>query len=171
MITALVYNNSVESFYEGGIPPRIYFKNGGTADGAAVGYLNENGYSILPVTFVDSGPPQPTSYEDVSKRTYAISGGTVQVTRVWVTPPAQIPPSCTRAQGLLALLNNGFATPEATITTAINAISDSIQQQTAMIKFQAANWYRADPFIESLGGVLGLTSNQIDALFIAAQAY
>src|SRR5271157_676141 len=83
MSSALVYNNAVEAFYDSAIPSRIYFQQGGTVDAAAVGYSNANGYSILPAVYDDS-PPLPTSYSTANN--YAISGGTVHITRTWVTP-------------------------------------------------------------------------------------
>lgn len=39
----------------------------------------------------------------------------------------------------------------------------------AQIKFNAQNWYRADPMFDQIGGVVGMTPEQIDAAFIAAR--
>src|SRR5208282_6238020 len=77
-----------EAFYQGDIPGRIFFINGGTVDGAIVGYSNANGYSILPAVYDDS-PPLPQSYS--TGNNYVVSDGTVHVTRTWATPPASLP--------------------------------------------------------------------------------
>ena len=147
-------------------------------------YIATSGTYPLPVTFSDGSKLVSATYTDTpganqvstgaNLASWTVNAGppvTASGPRNWQTVTPSVPSLCTRSQGLLALLNNGFSTPEATITTAINAISDPIQQQTALIKFQAATWYRADPFITTLGATLGLTSAQIDGLFAAAQAY
>ena len=163
MTTALIYQNSVESFYDGNIPPRIFLKNGGTVDGAAVGYSNENGYSILPVTFVDSGPPQASAYEDTSARAYAITGGAVQVTRTWVTPAAPVPDTITNAQARQWLNNNG-------LVSAVQAAIEAVGGNT-LIKWEYANIIeRSDPLVANLATQLGQTSEQTDQFFIVANA-
>ena len=179
MTIALIKNNTVLAVTDSATFPGDTPYDGGAlrfaCPGAGLGWLQAP-YTIVAASYTDT-PGTNQIQAPMTSATLAewtVQAGppvTASGPRNWQTATPAVPASCTRAQGLLALLNNGFSTPEATITTAINAISDPTQQQTAMIKFQAANWYRADPFIASLGSVLGLTSAQIDTLFEAAQAY
>ena len=174
---ALICNTAVRELYPVAAPPTIDLPDDGIfprlrVDGASAGWAQAP-YAIVSASWTDTpGTNQVSTGANLAS--WTVQAGppvTASGPRNWQTVTPPVPASCTRAQGLLALLNNGFSTPEATITTAINAISDPIQQQTALIKFQAATWYRADPFITTLGATLGLTSAQIDGLFAAAQAY
>lgn len=126
MTSALVYNNAVESFYAGDIPGRIFFKNGGTVDGARVGYSNGNGYSILPASYTDS-PPLPYSYS--TGNSYAIAGGTVNVTRTWATP-AQAPIAVQLRSVSTPALNAPYSITQQAIN-AYKAIANQVQASNA----------------------------------------
>jgi len=126
MTSALVYNNSVEAFYSGDVPGRIFFKNGGTVDGATVGYSNANGYSILPATYTDT-PPLPQSYS--TGNSYVISNGTVNVTRTWVTP-TQTPIAVQVNSVSMPALNGPYSiTPQA--IKAYSAVASQVQASSA----------------------------------------
>jgi hypothetical protein len=84
MPSALVYNNSVEAFYVGAIPNPLSLPDGTVVLAPSSGYVSAGGYSILPAVYTDT-PPLPQSQS--TGQNYSISGGTVQVTRTWITPP------------------------------------------------------------------------------------
>ena len=89
MTSALVQNSSVVALYEG-VPGVLTLSNGDIVAGASdalIGSTLADGSQILPASYADSGPPQASSYEDASKRVYAVANNAVQVTRSWVTPP------------------------------------------------------------------------------------
>ena len=176
MTIALIKNNTVLSVTDAAtVPGDTSYDNGAlhlSCPGAGLGW-SQPPYAVVSATYTDTPGTNQVS-TGLNLASWTVNAGppvTASGPRNWQTVTPPIPGSCTRTQGLLALLNDGFQTPEATITTAITAISNPVQQQTALIKFQAAMWYRADPFIATLGATLGLTSAQIDGLFEAAQAY
>lgn len=79
-------------------------------------------------------------------------------------PPA-VPESVTKAQLKLALLAEGID------LAALVAQLPAEQQPTAQILIaDATEFRRAAKMVEALGAIAGLTSEQIDALFIAAAA-
>ena len=77
-----------------------------------------------------------------------------------VVPP--VPAQVTRFQALAALSNAGLL---ANAQAAVNASPDPL---TTLAWNNAQTFERASPTIASLAGSLGLTSTQIDDLFIAA---
>lgn len=88
MTSALTENNMVVAFYPSDIPSTITLSDGSTVIGASdalIGQTLADGSSMLPATYADT-PPQLSSYS--TGQTYVVSNGMVQVTRIWVTPPA-----------------------------------------------------------------------------------
>lgn len=83
-------------------------------------------------------------------------------------PPAPaIPESVSRHQARLALLGAGLL---AQVDTVIDSLP-SPQKEAARIDWEDASEFRRDsPLIAQLGPALGLTSAQIDALFVQAAA-
>lgn len=82
-------------------------------------------------------------------------------------PPA-ISPSCTPAQGLVALYALRGIT-EQDITTAIAATPDSEQRYAAQVAFsRATEWRRDSPTIQIVAELLELDSVALDALFAKA---
>lgn len=79
----------------------------------------------------------------------------------WVDGPEPVPFEVTRAQGKLALLNAGLlANAQAAATVA---------GQAAEIAFNDALTYeRTSPTLNALATALGLSSDDLDSLFIAA---
>ena len=79
----------------------------------------------------------------------------------WVEGPQPVPAEVTRAQGKLALLNAGLLANAQAAATAAG--------QAAEIAFNDALTYeRTSPTLNAMATALGLSSNDLDALFIAA---
>ncbi len=81
--------------------------------------------------------------------------------------PKSVPKMVTPRQLRLALLKSGVSLTN--ISNAIDNIPDAATKAGALIEWEYANVFeRNHPLIVSLGGQLGLTSKQIDSLFILA---
>ena len=77
-----------------------------------------------------------------------------------------VPPVVTMAQARLALLGAGKL---AAVDAAIAAIPDAAMKQAAQIEWEyAGTVHRDHGLVSQIGPALGLTSAQIDALFVAA---
>ncbi len=81
----------------------------------------------------------------------------------WVEPPLPVPASCTRRQGLLALLAFGFK--RADIEAQIAAIEDEIEREQAQIEYEANVWERANPRLQQMWAALGGASAQLDDIY------
>ena len=81
---------------------------------------------------------------------------------------ALVSPSCTPAQGLVALyVLHGIT--EQDIAAAIAAIPDSEQRYTAQVAFsRATEWRRDSSTMQIMAGLLGLDGAALDALFAKA---
>lgn len=77
--------------------------------------------------------------------------------------PDPVPHSCTRRQGLLALLAYGHR--RADIEALIAAIPDEMEREAALIEYEAATWERSNPFLQQMWAALGGTPEQLDDLF------
>lgn len=76
-------------------------------------------------------------------------------------------PPLTRRQLRLGLLQNGISTT--TVEAAIDAIPDEVEREAAKIEWEDASQYlRTHPLIEQIGVSIGLTPEQIDAMWEAA---
>ena len=83
-------------------------------------------------------------------------------------PPVPVITSVTMRQARLALLNAGLLDD---VDTAIAAITDPVQRKAAQIEWEYAQTVDRDsPFTQQLAAGLGLTSEQLDALFTQAAA-
>ena len=100
-----------------------------------------------------------------------VAEGSIQVTKRpsalhvwvdgWVEGPEPVPLEVTRAQGKLALLNAGLLANAQAAATAAG--------QAAEIAFNDALTYeRTSPTLNALATALGLSSSDLDSLFIAA---
>lgn len=79
--------------------------------------------------------------------------------------PAKVPQSVTMRQARLALLQAGKL---GTVNAAIASMAGA-QGEAARIEWDYSNEVqRAQPLVAALGGVLGMTSEQLDQLFITA---
>ena len=87
-------------------------------------------------------------------------------------PAPYVPPkptSCTPAQGLIALFAlKGIK--EFDIQSAIDGIADPIEQYKAQVGYSRATaWERQSATMQALAGLLGLSEQDLDALFEYAQ--
>lgn len=99
--------------------------------------------------------------EDDCKVGYVLEEG------VWVAPvlPVYIPQEITMRQARLALLDAGLL---ANVQTAINSLPEPAKTK-AQIEWDYSNALQRDnPFVTTLGTALGLSSDDIDNLFITA---
>jgi hypothetical protein len=86
---------------------------------------------------------------------------------VWVNPPivVPIPQEITMRQARLALHDAGLLS---NVVSAINSLPEPSKTK-AMIEWEYSNaLQRNNPFVTTLGTALGLSSDDIDNLFIAA---
>lgn len=86
-----------------------------------------------------------------------------QVDGSWVEPAQPVPSSCTRRQGLLALL--AFGIKRADIEAQIEAIEDEIEREQAQIEYEANDWERANQCLQQIWAARGGTPAQLDDLF------
>lgn len=77
--------------------------------------------------------------------------------------PEPVPDSCTRRQGLLALLAYGHR--RADIEALIAAIPDELEREAALIEYESATWERANPILQQMWAELGGTPEQIGDVF------
>lgn len=78
-------------------------------------------------------------------------------------------PVLTRRQFKLGLLENGISAQ--TVLQTIEAMPDGIDKEVARIEWDdATSFERLHPLVSSIGGSLGLTEAQIDAMWTAAAA-
>lgn len=76
--------------------------------------------------------------------------------------PVYVPQAVTPYQARVALLGANL------LAAVENAVANHPDPRVKLVWDYALTWERASPFIEQLGGALGLTDEQIDALFIEA---
>lgn len=124
--------------------------------------LNESGL-ILNTVVVNSLDDWP-GYVDAS-----IGGGPgdsiINGELVPKTVVVPVPAAVTMRQARLALLGAGLLDD---VETALNALSEPAKS-VARIEWDYSNeLQRANPLVVTLGGALGLTSGQVDSLFITA---
>ncbi|GAA5557135.1 hypothetical protein Asch01_01853 [Acinetobacter schindleri] len=82
------------------------------------------------------------------------------------TPPV---PALTRRQFRLALVMNGFALAD--IEAVINSIEDAAQRQITLIEWQdGTTFIRTSPNLLFMAGLMGLSTEQVDALWTQALA-
>lgn len=82
--------------------------------------------------------------------------------------PEPVPASCTRRQGLLALLSYGIKRSE--IETQIETIEDEMEREAAWIEYLADIWELGNPRLQAMWAALGGTPEQLDDLFRMAVA-
>lgn len=80
-------------------------------------------------------------------------------------PESQAPASCTPTQGLIALYTLKQIT-EQDIFTALETIADPVARYTAKIGYQrATQWERRSATMQLMAELLGLSDDDLDALF------
>lgn len=90
-------------------------------------------------------------------------GFVAQADGSWAEAPQPVPASCTRRQGLLALLSFGFK--RADIESQIAAIEDETEREEAQIEYEANDWERANPRLQQMWAAIGGTPAQLDDLY------
>ncbi len=90
-------------------------------------------------------------------------GFVAQADGTWFEPPPPVPASCTRRQGLRALLVFGFK--RADIEAQIAAIEDATEREEAQIDYEAGVWERANPRLQEMWAALGGDPARLDDLF------
>ena len=104
----------------------------------------------------------PEDFDPARMADYIYEGGAL----VLPDPPAST--SCTPAQGLIALYAIKQLT-EQDILDAIAQIPDPVQRYTATIGYQRAiTWQRGSATMTTMAQLLGLTEEDLDALFVYA---
>lgn len=146
--------------------------NGYLDDGTLVQGLNladeatQKLCGIYPVKS-DSPPQPPNTTEDELQRTVVVENDGVTITRVWVENPVIVPSSVSARQIRLWLINHQISLQS--IDQAINNIEDPILREVTKVEWEFAPYVeRNHPMVETLGVVLGLSNEQIDAAFVEA---
>ena len=83
-----------------------------------------------------------------------------------VAPPVPVPESVTRAQGKAALITAGLWPG---VLAFVAAIPDPTERALAEVALHdTQQWHRSSPFFNAAATELGLSGEQLDALFLAA---
>lgn len=126
---------------------------------------------------VYTGPQQISKYAAIPKGSslapppdapiVQLQGETWVVLEAYPEPappaPEPVPASCTRRQGLLALLSYGIKRSE--IETQIETIEDEMEREAAWIEYLADTWELGNPRLQAMWAALGGTPEQLDDLF------
>lgn len=85
-------------------------------------------------------------------------------------PPTvqEVPASCSRRQGQLALLARERLDD---VEAAIAAITDPIERRAAQIEYEADTWERGNQFVQQMWAQLGGTDEELDGLFRLAVTF
>jgi hypothetical protein len=108
----------------------------------------------------------PDDSESYGRNLYlAAASGQYGSVAEYVAPPVMIPESITRRQARLALLSAGL------LEQVEQLINDPLTSPEIKIVYQdSTHWYRDDPILINLATPLGLDSDQLDQLFLAASS-
>jgi hypothetical protein len=88
----------------------------------------------------------------------------IKIDPVLAKPP--VPQQVTRAQGKVVLIQMGLWQP---VLDYVAAISDPVQKAVAEVALHDTQfWQRNSPFLNTAAQALGITSEQMDQLFIQA---
>lgn len=127
----------------------------------------EPGVFHIPRNAFEDAPP--VFKPDDGERVRRVAGGweIVKPETAPTTPeqPAQVPRTCTPAQGLVALFAIKRIT-EDDVLAAIARIPDDVQRYTARIGYQRANsWERNSSTMQAMAQLLQLSETDLDELF------
>jgi len=162
----MYYNTNNQNFIND-LPSAIKLKNGTVVVGD-LSYdkkaLSDSGYFWVKKDF----PPQPpNSVEDVDNRTITFYDSYVEVERVWIPSPINIPATISARQIRLWLIENNISLTS--VENAINGIADEKLREKTLVEWEYAPYIeRNHPLLNTLGQVLGLNNEQIDNAFLAA---
>ena len=161
-----MYYNTKNQTITNSIPKSIKLSNGTLITG------NINDPTILAdagyLTVRSDTPDQPeNTVENVSSRIVNVDGNFVDIIRTW-TPTTVIPPQTISARQIrLWLIDNNISLTS--VEAAINSIIDEKLREKTLVEWEFAPYVeRNHPLLDTLGEALGLTSEQIDAAFMAA---
>lgn len=106
-------------------------------------------------------------FADGDEIPFASLDGEVIIIETVVNPTIYTPQEVTMRQARLALLENGLL---ANVQPAINSLPEPSKTK-AQIEWEYSNaLQRGNPFVDVLGAALGLSSQDLDDLFIQASA-
>lgn len=118
-------------------------------------YINE----ALSLITRDDGAVIPVNPENTDFRLLTEAGAVIAP---FVPPEPQVPFSVSKAQAQMALYNAG-------LLDQLEAVIAAHEYRPVRIWYEGANeWLRSNPYVSMLAPELGITEEQIDALFIAA---
>lgn len=124
--------------------------------------------AVCPILGVSIGDPED---KDTWRIDYAVNATQNQITAAQAAVTAfdpdapPVPDMVTNYQARVALINAGLFTAVNTALLALDPANDARQAWE-----YANNFFRNSAFIATLGPTFGLTEDQIDALFVAANA-
>ena len=125
--------------------------------------LSDIGYRrILPAIEI----PEPGEGQIVVQRSPQLIAG--QWREVFAVEPAPVvvPQQITRAQGKATLIKTGRWSA---ILAYVDTISDPTEKAMAQVALHdTLTWQRTSPFLTTAAGALGMTSEQLDDLFVTA---
>lgn len=110
--------------------------------------------------------PTPEGKQVVSY-TYSIEGNTAKATPVFGDIPKYVPESVSRAQGKAALFSAGLLQ---TVEEYIEGLTGEDKIIANLAFNETTEWRRDSPFLIQAATVLGLSSEQLDNLFILAES-
>lgn len=151
-------------------PLNGYFDDGTLVQGLDVmDFETKKACGILPVK--TDNPSQPeNSYEDISKRQVLIEDDGVIINRTYVQKEkidSTILQTISARQIRLWLINNNMSLTS--IESAINGIVNEQLRQKTLVEWEYVPYIeRNHPLLDTLGKVLGLSSEQIDRAFLEA---
>lgn len=149
------------------LPNSITLSNGTVITGPIdnVEILTNAGY----LTVRSDTPEQPeNTTEDVSKRVVNIDGNVVDIIRTWISVVLPTSETISARQIRLWLIDNNISL--SSVENAINGIVDEKLREKTLVEWEYAPYIeRNHPLLNALGEALGLSSEQIDAAFVAAR--
>lgn len=115
--------------------------------------------------------PFTASPHDAEEHGRALFEASKNVAAPYVPPPLEQQraaiPDLTARQFRLGLLNAGLTPSQ--VTAAIEELPASLEKETAKVEWEyATTFHRLHPLIATVGAALGLTDDQIDAMWQAA---
>jgi hypothetical protein len=161
----MLYYLENKTFFDNA-PNLIKLSNGTIITGVVrdINVLADAGY----YTVRSDEPPQPqNSIENYSARVVNLDGPYVDIIRTWEPATPTIPENISARQIRLWLIENNISL--ASVEAAINQIPDEKLKEKTLVEWEYAPYIeRSHPLLNTLGEILGLTSNQIDTAFLQA---
>lgn len=147
------------------LPSWLTLPNGDQVSGLHEGVITSDGvYSILPAQY-----DTPPNNSQETGRSYSISDGAVQITRTWQTLPVYVPSQITNAQARYVLMQTPSPVNQGkTLFDDVNSAIIAAGGVDQMAWEYANTLSRDSSLVGTLSSSLGLTSAQVDSLFITA---